>query len=233
MPFKISTVLIIPTLLCLGIVGCTDSAPPAGTSTTSDAGGSGTTSTTGPGPVMGSGVGDEQAPDGNSEPPLADVTSAVESLPSADAANITLTTVTPDEFNATIAQHKGKVVFVDFWAMWCPSCLKGFPHTVAAAAKHPDDLVVISMNFDESDTHTDALEFLKKQKATFENLACTFGGGDESFSSYNIESGSLPYFRVYNRQGELVKAFENDVNAGIAIDEAQVHKLIEDLVAAE
>jgi thiol-disulfide isomerase/thioredoxin len=230
MSFRISALFIIPSVLCLGIAGCSDEPPSsAGTSTTSGTDGSGTNSA--PELIHPVGVGDEVVPDGNSEPPLTDVTSAVDSLPSADAANIKLITVTPQEFEATIAKHKGKAVFVDFWATWCGACRLKFPHTVALAAKHPDDLVVISMSFDDEDAQADALEFLKEQKATFENLVCTFGGGDESFSSYNIESGSLPYFRLYNRQGELVKAFENDVDAGIAIDDAEVDKAIEAAVA--
>jgi thiol-disulfide isomerase/thioredoxin len=231
MSFRIPAFFIIPSMLCLGIVGCTnEGASPTGSATTSDSENSGTNSA--PELIDSAGVGDEQAPDGNSEPPLADVTSAVDSLPSADAANITLTTVTPQQFDATIAKHKGKVVFVDFWATWCPACMLKFPHTVALAAKHPDDLVVISMSFDDEEAQADALVFLKKQKATFENLACSFGGSGESFSSYKIESGSLPYFRLYNRQGKLIKAFENDVDAGIPIDDAEVDKAIEAAVAA-
>jgi thiol-disulfide isomerase/thioredoxin len=210
-------------LLCvfsLGIIGCSDMVP-----TPSD--GPATADPITP-PV---GIGDERAPAENQEPPLPDVTSAVDSLPSADAANIALRTVTPEEFKATVAQHAGKVVFVDFWATWCSPCRKAFPHTVALAAKHPDDLVVISMSFDDPDSYEDALTFLKEQNATFENLACSLGGGDESFTAYEIGDAGLPYFRLYSRKGELVQAFKNDVDAGKGIDEAEVHKAVEAALA--
>lgn len=231
MAFRISTTLIVLSVFTAGMIGCSDSSPsPAGSSGTS---GANETTTADPAPEETAGVGDEQAPEGNSEPPLADVTDAVDSLPTAGTSEVTLTTVTPQEFEAVVAKHKGKVVFVDFWATWCVPCRTAFPKTVQLAAKHPDDLVVISMSFDDPDSHSDALEFLTEQKATFENLMCKHGGGDESFAAYNIESGGLPYFRVYDRDSKLAQVFEIDVDAGKGIDEADVHHAIEALIAGK
>ena len=226
MTFKTFRLLIC--VFCLGTFGCSDASSPESGSTTS-ADGPGITL-----PVTPSaGVGDELAPDGNNEPPLSDVTNAVDSLPSADAVNITLRAVTPEEFKAALAQHAGKVVFVDFWATWCIPCRKAFPHTVALAAEHPESLAVISMSFDDPDSQEDALMFLKEQNATFENLSCSLGGGDESFTAYEIGDAGLPYFRRYDRKGELVQVFKNVIDAGKGIDEAEVHKAVEALLTAE
>ena len=64
-----------------------------------------------------------------------------------------------------------------------------------------------------------------------QNLMCTYGGGDESFSSYDIGDAGLPYYRVYAADGTLEKAFKNSPDAGV--DEAEVHKLVEELLASK
>jgi thiol-disulfide isomerase/thioredoxin len=224
------------------IAGCTEESSGPGYD------GAGTTgSTTGAGPKVPVAAGEEPVedkplPDGNTEPPLPGVTKAVESVPSADTSSkqgdqsspdgITVTVVTPDEFNAVIAKHKGKVVLVDFWALWCVPCRKAFPKTVELAKKHAKNgLVVVSMSFDDPESKSDALEFLKENNAKIKNLMCTFGGGDESFSSYEIGDSGLPYYRVYGVDGMLKKAFRNSPDAGV--DEAEVHKLVEELLAVK
>ncbi len=147
--------------------------------------------------------------DGNTEPPLADVTSAVSDVPAADpssantAARVSLEVVTPAQFSEVIAKHKGKVVFVDFWATWCVPCRKAFPHTVELARKHPEKLAVVSMALDDADAREDVLDFLKEKGATFDNLMCSFGGSDESYSAYEVPGAALPYFRIYDRDGSL------------------------------
>lgn len=45
---------------------------------------------------------------------------------------------------------KGKVVVVDSWATWCMPCMQKMPALKSLAEKHPDDLFVIGVNFDEN-----------------------------------------------------------------------------------
>jgi thiol:disulfide interchange protein len=97
----------------------------------------------------------------------------------ADETKITLRVVTPQEYEAEVKKHKGKVVLVDFWATWCIPCLKNFHHSVEWQKKYAKSgLVVISVSMDDSDADTkeQALEFLKKQKAgTITNLQSSLG----------------------------------------------------------
>jgi thiol-disulfide isomerase/thioredoxin len=48
-----------------------------------------------------------------------------------------------------LADHRGSVVVVDFWATWCKPCVKSLPELVALAGKHKDaGLKVVGINLD-------------------------------------------------------------------------------------
>jgi thiol-disulfide isomerase/thioredoxin len=112
-----------------------------------------------------------------------------------------------DTLDAAIKAHKGKVVFVDFWATWCKPCVEKFPHLVELHKKYADKgLVCISVSFDDLDDKARALDFLKEKGATFPNLLLTDydgDGGKKLETRYGFR-GSIPYFMVFARNGEKV-----------------------------
>lgn len=50
-----------------------------------------------------------------------------------------------------LTAYRGKVVFVNIFATWCGPCRKEQPGVVTFSAEHPDDTVVIGMNYREED----------------------------------------------------------------------------------
>lgn len=64
-----------------------------------------------------------------------------------------------------VAQYRGKVVYLDFWASWCVPCRKSFPWLNELAKKYPDDLVVVGINVDHE--RSAANRFLEKYPAHF------------------------------------------------------------------
>jgi thiol-disulfide isomerase/thioredoxin len=230
--------LLLAAFTIANLSGCSGETPTAGPVATSEGVGSApeTAPTVDDSQPADDGI--EATAEGNTEPPLADVTSAVADVPAADAGSegtpeVSVSVATPDQFADVIAKHKGKVIFVDFWATWCVPCRKAFPHTVELAKKYPEKLAVVSMALDDADAKEDVLDFLKEQEATFDNLMCSFGGSDESYNAYEIPGSALPYFRIYDREGTLKHTFGYDAENDQGVDEAEVHNALEALIAAE
>jgi thiol-disulfide isomerase/thioredoxin len=81
------------------------------------------------------------------------------------APNCTLTSL--DKASSyNLQQYRGKVVYVDFWASWCPPCAKSFPflNDLERDLKSRG-LQVVAINLDEE--LEDAKAFLAKQPANF------------------------------------------------------------------
>ena len=118
-------------------------------------------------------------------------------------------TVDETEYAKLLEEQKGKVVFVDFWATWCIPCRQVFPETVTLANELKEKgLVVVSMALDDDIAEFEAQKFLTQQKAgELINLRSKYGSDDPSFKKYEIGSEGLPHYKLYGRDGQLIKSF--------------------------
>lgn len=103
-----------------------------------------------------------------------------------------------DDARISLDQYKGKVVYLDFWASWCPPCLKSFPFMDELQAEYGDEgFVVIAVNLDENSQ--DAREFMGGTQVSF------FIGRDEQgdvAASYDVKV--MPSSYLIGRDG-LIK----------------------------
>lgn len=137
------------------------------------------------------------------------------SQPSQSNEEIVLREIDGEGLRATVAAHQGNVVLVDMWATWCIPCREKFPHVVELHRRHSGEgLSVISLSVDEPGARVEVLEFLKEQQAKFENLIGTYGLGAEAIEAFEY-GGEVPFYKLYDRQGQLRYQFSGDPREGI------------------
>lgn len=119
-----------------------------------------------------------------------------------------------DGYRRVIAESKGSVVLVDFWATWCVPCREEMPRVVALSRKLGVRLVTVSC--DEPEQEKGALDFLAKNRAPGPFYLKRASDDDKFINSVDPKwSGALPALFLYSRQGRQAKSFigETDMNA--------------------
>ena len=77
-----------------------------------------------------------------------------------------------------LSDYRGKWVLVNYWAMWCPPCLREIPELERFYQKHHGkDAVVLGIDYEESD-HKRLAQFIKDNKMTYPVLLGSPEKGD-------------------------------------------------------
>ncbi len=124
---------------------------------------------------------------------------------------ITLKKIKYDELKAIVAGHKGKVVVVDFWNVYCPPCMKGIQHVVQLKNRIKDpDFIAITVDLDPPDDKEDipaAKKFLTDKKITLINYLL-----DEKKEVWveKLNLTSFPRVYVFNRAGQIERQFKEE-----------------------
>lgn len=118
-----------------------------------------------------------------------------------DSIDFTLT----DQYENThkLSDYKGKTVFLNFWATWCPPCRTEMPHIEALYNEYNynnDDVVILGVAQPGGQELNVAgiKNFLKKEGYTFPVL---FDESGEVFANYGIRS--LPTTFMINEEGKV------------------------------
>ncbi|MCL4464576.1 MAG: TlpA family protein disulfide reductase [Chloroflexi bacterium] len=105
-----------------------------------------------------------------------------------------------------LAEQRGKVVLVNFWASWCPPCKEEAPVLERAWQAYQDQAVVF-VGVDVWDTQTDARAFMEEYGITYPNVI-------DSSGEVAIEYGltGVPETWVLGREGRLVRRWVGALN---------------------
>ncbi len=117
---------------------------------------------------------------------------------------------TIDEFKSIIDSSKGKVTLVNFWATWCPPCVKEFPELVKLYKDYKDkdfNLIFVSLD-DNSEVESKLIPFLKKQGVDFTSYHADLKKPEELIDFIDKSwQGEIPYTKIYDKEGNLCATF--------------------------
>ena len=133
-----------------------------------------------------------------------------------------------------IANNEGRVVLVDFWATWCGPCKEMFPHTVELARQHgAEGLSVVTVSCDSAKAEPQVLAFLKPFSTEGISLEHVRVNDDRTFvDDFEIENGTLPYLRIYGRDGQVVRTFVQGDPQQAGFEEADVDAAVKEALTA-
>lgn len=100
-----------------------------------------------------------------------------------------------------LSDYRGKKVFLNFWASWCPPCRAEMPH-LQDFSETQDDTVVLGVNVTSSESNIDNVkQFLDEMEITFKNVYGTPKQADQFRTqslptSYFIGSDGVIYDKV-------------------------------------
>ena len=111
--------------------------------------------------------------------------------------------------DVSLAAHRGKVVYLDFWASWCGPCLQSIPQIEAMRKELPADrFQVVAVNVDQDPAK--AMRFLAKHPVGYPSASDPMGELPREFgvetmpTSFLIDSkGVIRYVHDGFRDGDI------------------------------
>ncbi|HOX88147.1 MAG TPA: redoxin family protein [Burkholderiaceae bacterium] len=109
-----------------------------------------------------------------------------------------------------LAQWKGRVLVVNFWATWCPPCVKEMPDLQTVAQEYRErGVTVIGLAID----NPKAVAAFREQHGITLPLLVAGAGGSELGRQLGNQAGALPYTILIDRKGRIVQSRMGQVDA--------------------
>ncbi len=116
----------------------------------------------------------------------------------------------------TLSDFRGKTVFINFWATWCPSCRAEMPEIEAVYQEYKDKGVVV-IGVDIQETEEEVLQFIQRVVYSWTFVLDTTG-----LVAVNYKIEAIPTSFFIDREG-IIQA----VNIGAMTKRAMEIKLAE------
>ena len=99
--------------------------------------------------------------------------------------------------NVSLQDYKGKVVFINFWATWCPPCIAEMPSLQKLYNDYQNKVVFL---FVTTDSFEKANAFMLKEKLNLPNYQSVTNPPTE------LQSETIPATYVIDKQGNIIVA---------------------------
>jgi cytochrome c biogenesis protein CcmG/thiol:disulfide interchange protein DsbE len=111
----------------------------------------------------------------------------------------------------TLADCKGKIVVLDFWATWCGPCIASIPHNKELVEKYKDDVVFIGV------CHPRGAEKMK-QTADAKGITYPIAVDTDGKAAKAYEVNGFPDYYIIDRDGKVVLADCSNGSVGEALE---------------
>ena len=120
----------------------------------------------------------------------------------------------------TLANLRGSVVYVDFWASWCTPCRRSFPWMNELEARYRDSgLTIVAINVDKR--REDAERFLRDTPASF---TIAYDANGATPAAYDVKG--MPSSYLIDRKGNVAAVEEGFHDERRDDVEAQIRALL-------
>ena len=101
----------------------------------------------------------------------------------------------------SLANYKGKVVLVDFWATWCAPCLRELPNTLKVYQKyHSQGFEVVGISLDDDQPQLE--KFIKENNIAWPQFFDGKGRDNKLALKYGVDAP--PNFYLLDREGKII-----------------------------
>ena len=102
--------------------------------------------------------------------------------------------------------QRGKILLLDFWALWCAPCVAKLSVVEQLAREHRQDLVVFGINVDEAERCAAATRMVEEKSLSFQQVMRCQGESDFLWRMFGSMQGAhlaIPLYVLVDRQGVI------------------------------
>ncbi|MDR0485573.1 MAG: TlpA family protein disulfide reductase [Elusimicrobiota bacterium] len=101
-----------------------------------------------------------------------------------------------------LSDFKGKTVFIDFWAIWCPPCRESIPAVAELHKKTSNNPAIVVISINLGDKKSKILDFMKSRRLNYPILL-----DEKSAVARDYQISAIPSFIIIGKDGNLLKRY--------------------------